>query len=192
MADRAGKPFYKALGNNPIIAAVKSDEGLCGCLKSDCGIVFVLYGDILSIADNVRRIKETGKFAIVHIDLIDGLSPKDVSVRFIRENTDADGIISTRQPIISSAKDLGLITVHRFFILDSIALSNVEKQMRSGRADVMEILPGCMPKVISRLVRKISVPLIAGGLIADREDADAALAAGAAAISSTNPDVWFA
>ncbi|MDR1217866.1 MAG: glycerol-3-phosphate responsive antiterminator [Oscillospiraceae bacterium] len=183
--------FYGALKANPIIAAVKSAEGLSGCLKSDCGIVFVLFGDILSIADHVRRIKDAQKLAVVHIDLIDGLSPKEVSVRFMRDSTAADGIISTRQPLISSAKDLGLLTVHRFFILDSIALSNVEKQMRGGRADVVEILPGCMPKVISRLVKKIDVPLIAGGLISDGEDAAAALAAGASAISTTNPEVWF-
>ena len=35
------------------------------------------------------------------------------------------------------------------------------------------------------------VPVIAGGLISDKEDIIAALDAGAAAISSTNPAIWF-
>ncbi|NLM61842.1 MAG: glycerol-3-phosphate responsive antiterminator, partial [Clostridiales bacterium] len=34
-------------------------------------------------------------------------------------------------------------------------------------------------------------PIIAGGLISDKEDIITALAAGAIAISSTNHDVWF-
>ena len=35
------------------------------------------------------------------------------------------------------------------------------------------------------------MPVIAGGLISDKEDIIAALDAGAAAISSTNPAIWF-
>ena len=57
--------------------------------------------------------------------------------------------------------------------------------------DVIEVLPGLMPKAIRRLVSYTSVPVIAGGLIGDREDVISMLSAGALAISSTNEDIWF-
>ena len=44
----------------PVVAAIKDEQGLRKCLGSDIGIVFVLYGDICSIGDIVRRLKERG------------------------------------------------------------------------------------------------------------------------------------
>ena len=60
-----------------------------------------------------------------------------------------------------------------------------------GGADLIEILPGVMPKIIRRLAGSAKKPLIAGGLISDKEDILSALGAGAVAISSTNEGVWF-
>lgn len=68
--------LYEALQSNPIIAAVRDDEGLEACLQADVQTVFVLYGDICGIAGIVRRIKDAGKIAIVHADLITALPPR--------------------------------------------------------------------------------------------------------------------
>jgi hypothetical protein len=59
-----------------------------------------------------------------------------------------------------------------------------------SQPDCIEVMPGCMPKVISWVVESIHLPVIAGGLVCDQEDAEAALKAGAMAVSSTNPIVW--
>lgn len=179
------------LGESPVVAAVKDDAGLGRCLCSECRMVFVLYGDICTIPAIVSALKETGKTVFVHIDLVDGLSAREVAVDFIAANTSADGIISTRPALIRHARERGLLTVQRFFLLDSIALQNVERQLESGGADLIEILPGVMPKIIRRLAGSAKKPLIAGGLISDKEDILSALGAGAIAISSTNEGVWF-
>lgn len=47
-----------------------------------------------------------------------------------------------------------------------------------------------MPKMIRRLVQDTGKPVIAGGLISDKEDVTGALGAGAVAVSTTNPAVW--
>ena len=44
--------------------------------------------------------------------------------------------------------------------------------------------------MIAKLSKELRVPIIAGGLISDKEDVMAALKAGAIAISSTNESVW--
>ena len=97
-----------AILETPVIAAVKDDAGLCNALTNEnIRVVFVLYGDICNISSIVRRIHEAGRFAVVHVDLIAGLAGKEVAVDFIRNTTEADGIISTRQSFIRRAKELG-------------------------------------------------------------------------------------
>jgi putative ABC transport system permease protein len=139
------KDFIEKIENNPVIAAVKDDKGLAKALTTECEIIFILYGDICSIADIVKKIKSAGKVAMVHMDLITGLgSGKDVAVDFIKNNIQADGIITTKGSLIERANELGLYTVLRYFVIDSMALVNIEKQDKHGIAqpDVIEILPG--------------------------------------------------
>ena len=45
------REFKDALEDSPVIAAIKDDNGLKECLKSDIQVVFILYGDICNIAD---------------------------------------------------------------------------------------------------------------------------------------------
>lgn len=184
--------FYDLMEANPVIAAVKDMEGLAACCeREEIKIVFVLFGDICNISSIVKRIKDAGKTSMVHIDLITGLSGKEVAVDFIKENTRADGIISTKPALIKRARELSLYTTLRVFVLDSMAFENIEKQMSVARPDVIEILPGLMPKVIKRVCKLVRVPVIAGGLISDKEDVMAALSAGAISVSTTNPKVWL-
>ncbi len=186
-----GKTLGEYLEEAPVIAAVKSEEGLARSLECESRVVFVLYGDLVTIPAITARIRKAGKTAFVHIDLVDGLASREVAADFIAQTTSADGIISTKPGIIRHAHTAGLLTVQRFFLLDSIALQNARKQLEGDAADFIEVLPGVMPKIIRRLAADTQKPLIAGGLINDKEDVLSALSAGAAAVSSTNPDVWF-
>ncbi len=188
------REFINKIEMNPIIAAVKDDDGLEKALTEDVEIIFVLYGDICTIPEIVRKIKKADKVAMVHVDLITGLNnSKDVCLDFIKNNTEADGIITTKSNLIAHARELELNTVLRYFILDSLALQNIEKQAKSSgiKPDIIEFLPGIvLPKMIRRINKVSRVPIIAGGLIADKEDVMNALDAGALAISTTNETVW--
>ena len=53
--------------------------------------------------------------------------------------------------------------------------------------DLIEVLPGLMPKVIHRVAATCGKPIIAGGLVTEKADVVNALEAGALAVSSTNP-----
>ena len=186
--------FYDAVEANPVIAAVKSDAGLQVAVEmEEIQVIFVLYGDVCTIPEILERIKATGKKAMVHIDLIAGLSAKEISVEFIARQTRADGIITTKPALVRRAKELGIFAVLRFFVIDSLALKNIENlemQCGTSRPDFIEVLPGVMPKVLGRIAKVSRIPMIAGGLITEKEDVIAALSAGAIAVSSTNQDVW--
>lgn len=179
-----------ALEENPIIAAVKDESGLAACLANEeLRVVFVLYGDLCSIGEIVGRIKAAGKLAIVHADLIVGLASKEISVDYLKKNTMADGIISTRQAFIKRAKELGLYGILRIFVFDSLGLSTLRKGFGIV-PDFIDILPGTMPKTLRKICTMTSVPILTGGLIEDKEDVFAALDAGAVAISTTNQTIW--
>ena len=180
--------FLEQLQCSPVIAAVKNEEGLVKALDSECAAVFILYGTLLDIRTLVERVKEAGKLAFVHIDLIEGLNSRDIAVDFLEETTQVDGIISTRPNLIHRAKLLGLITIQRFFLLDSLSFDSVLRQ--SSYADIVDILPGTMPRVIERLCAQIRQPLIASGLLQDKQDIMGALSAGALAVSTTREDLW--
>ena len=186
--------FYDAVEANPVIAAVKNDAGLQAAVEmEEIQMIFVLYGDVCTIPAILERIKAAGKKAMVHIDLIAGLSAKEISVEFIARQTRADGIITTKPALVRRAKELGIFAVLRFFVIDSLALKNIENlemQCGTSRPDFIEVLPGVMPKVLGRIAKVSRIPMIAGGLITEKEDVIAALSVGAIAVSSTNQDVW--
>ena len=152
--------FYDAVGSNPIIAAVKSMEDIEKCC------------------------------AIEEIQVIFILFGDVCSVEYLQEHTEADGIISTKPSLIKKAKELGMYTVLRYFLLDSMAFENIRQQQHMVRPDFIEVLPGVMPRVIKRICGSVKTPIIAGGLITDKEHVMAALSAGAIAVSSTNHQVW--
>lgn len=186
--------FYDAVEANPVIAAVKNDAGLQAAVEmEEIQVIFVLYGDVCTIPEILERIKAAGKKAMVHIDLIAGLSAKEISVEFIARQTRADGIITTKPALVRRAKELRIFAVLRFFVIDSLALKNIENlemQCGTSRPDFIEVLPGVMPKVLGRIAKVSRIPMIAGGLITEKEDVIAALSVGAIAVSSTNQDVW--
>ena len=47
--------LLELLADGPVIAAVKDDAGLEAALESDVSVLFLLYGDILTIRDTAER-----------------------------------------------------------------------------------------------------------------------------------------
>lgn len=182
--------FMESTERAPVIAGIKNDEWLQACQKSDCEIVYILYGDICNIADIVQQIKDCGKMAVVHVDLITGFSTKDICVDFIKKYTEADGIISTKPFLIKRANELGLFTVQRFFMIDAITYANIKKHVRENNPDVIEVMPAGLTKMIRYVLEEVDKPLVASGLILDKEDVLEALKAGSIAVSTTNQAMW--
>lgn len=185
------KEFKEALEDSPIIAAIKDDDGLKKCITSDSHVVFILYGDIITIPEIVAAVKASGKIAMVHLDLITGLSSKEIAVDFLKKYTQADGIITTKPTLIKRAKELGFYTILRLFLIDSMAYENIDRQVKAAKPDLIEVLPALMPKIVSKVCKLSPTPVIAGGLVSDKEDIMALLQAGVISISSTNQNIWF-
>lgn len=181
--------FKKILEDNPIVAAVKDMEQLDKALDNDVDVIFVLFGNILDIIDISKKIDEKNKVGILHIDLVDGLSNREIVLQYLKEKTNFHGIISTKSQTVKNAKKLGLIAIQRVFILDSLSFQSTKNHL-IDECDAVEMLPGLLFKVIKELSETIRKPLIVGGLISDKEDVMEALKSGATCISTTKEEIW--
>ncbi len=173
--------------NNPIIAATDS-SGWSEALNSEAEVLFHLSANILTASDEIGAAKNAGKQVFIHIDLADGIGKDKVGICWLKR-IGADGIISTREKLIKSAKEFGLLTVQRFFALDSKGMNSIFGMIESARPDFVEIMPGVIPKAV-RLLSTQDIPVIAGGLIESKNEVTAALGNGAIAISTGRHELW--
>lgn len=175
---------------NPIIAAIRNDKDFKKVLQSKASIVFVLYGDIANVAKVCRSLEEKRKIVFVHVDLIDGLKGDSAGIKFIKEFAKPHGIISTKASNIKCGNNLGLYTIQRLFVIDSLSLSTGINNVQENKPSAVEVMPGVASKIISSLEQKVHVPIIAGGLIKNKKDVMDSLSAGAIAISTTASALW--
>ncbi len=172
-----------------IIAATRSDEEFSLALQSDTEIVFDLCADILTLTKKIKAAHDAKKRLFIHIDLAEGVG-RDKSGITLLKKMGIDGIISTKVSLIKLARESGLHTVQRFFIVDSRSVQTTIEAVKSSRPDMIEIMPATVGKVISRLAGELNTPIIAGGLIETHSEVASALLSGAAAVSTGAKSLW--
>ena len=182
--------LYQKLELSPVIAAAKNPEELEAAINSESEVIFILLSHLMELSELSKKIKDSGKAAILHADLVKGLSSDEKAVDYIKQSTSFDGIISTKPAFIRHAKKHGMLAIQRFFLLDSSALANVNRQLKYTEADLVEVLPNVSPKIIKEIVAHSKKPVIVGGLIRDKEDIMGALGAGSLAVSTTESSIW--
>ena len=173
--------------SDPVIAAVRSDAEFHAAVRSAVGAVFMLKADLLTLPALMRE--KHGKKIYVHIDMADGIGKDRRGVEFVAKSG-ADGIISTKNHMIVMAKEAGLGTVQRFFIIDSGSVVSALDSVRQSRPEYAELMPGVIPKAIKSFVEKAGIPIIAGGLIESEQDVRTALGAGAEGVSTGCRALW--
>lgn len=173
---------------NPVIAAV-TDEKWQSAVESPAQVIFYLSANLLTVKQRVMQAHEAEKIVMVHMDLAEGIGKDRSGIRFLAQ-CGVDGVISTKAQLIRLAKEQNLITVQRFFALDSKGMESIEEMLRNTNPHLMEIMPGVIGKAIARF-RKSGIPVIAGGLIETKQEVTEALGAGATAVSTGQQKLWY-
>ena len=172
---------------NPIIGAIKNDECIQKVIYSDCEVVFLLNGDIMTLKEKVDLLHKHNKKVFVHIDMITGIS----SIDYLKKESNIDGIITTKTNIVKRAVELKLNVIQRFFFIDSMSLENAIESLRKVKPQAIEIMPGILPKVIKRINEEFSnLPIICGGLIDEKDEIIKVLSSGAMAVSTSKFEIW--
>lgn len=172
---------------NPVIAAIRDDKW-DAALSSPADVLFYLSAELMTVERRICQAHEAGKAIFVHLDLAEGIGKDKAGIRFLAQ-CGADGIISTRAQLIRLAKEQQMLTVQRFFALDSQGLESIDEMLERSAPHMMEIMPGVIGKVLRRF-SKGHIPVIAGGLIAEKAEVTQALSSGAVAVSTGCEALW--
>ncbi len=172
-----------------IIAAVRNERDMDKALRSGVGIIFYLSPNILTLDDTVKSVHTAGKKIFLHMDMAEGIGKDKSGMQYVKQKG-VDGIISTRVNIIKAAREAGLFTVQRFFIVDSQSVNTTLEGIKASRPDMIEIMPGIATKVVADLKVKLNIPIIAGGMIESRLEVRDALLSGATAVSTSKRELW--
>lgn len=172
-----------------IIAAVRTDKELELALSADVWVIFDLCPNLMTLLQRVEAVHNAGKKLYIHMDLAEGIGKDRCGIDFVKKSK-ADGIISTRSGIIKMAREAGLATIQRFFVVDSKSLETAVETVKTSKPDMIEIMPGIVTKVVSNLKSALNMPVICGGLIDDVKEIDMVLGAGATAVSTGKSELW--
>ena len=175
---------------NPVIAAVQNEYDLEIAIKSQVTTIFLLCADIFNAKSLVNRIKNADKSALIHIDFLEGIGKDAKAIDYIIQVIQPDGVISTKSSHIKMAKEKGMFTIQRFFLIDTKSYVMTKKSVKSIQPNMIEIMPGVMPGVIHRITSQLSIPVIAGGLICTKQDIMEVLNAGALGASTGKKELW--
>ncbi|MBQ7039424.1 MAG: glycerol-3-phosphate responsive antiterminator [Clostridia bacterium] len=172
-----------------IIPAVRSDSEFSEAILTDCNLLFDLNPDLLTLKSKVDAVHRAGKKLYIHFDLATGIGKDKTGMLYVKA-VGVDGIISTRVNIIKLAREIGLFTVQRFFIVDSHSIDTTVEAVKSAKPDMIEIMPGIVAKVITDLKQRINTPIIAGGLIETSDEVESIIQSGATAVSIGSKALW--
>lgn len=175
--------------NRKVAASVRTDEDFKEALKSDVEVIFMQNSDILNVRGQIEDAHAAGKKVFIHMDFAEGIGKDRAGLNYIKL-MGADGILTTKTGMVRSARDIGLITVQRFFIVDSHSVDTAVESIKIAKPDVVEIMPGIVYKKIREFADKVDTPILAGGLIEFEDEVDNALEAGAKAVSTAGKNLW--
>lgn len=175
---------------NPVIAAVREEEDTDDAAASHVTTVFLLHADIFNIKYLVDKIKTHGKNVFIHIDFLEGIGRDHRAIDYIAEVINPDGIITTRSSHIKYAKEKGIFTIQRFFLVDSQSYETAIRTVQSVQPDMIEVMPAVMPGIVKKICKDVSLPVIAGGLIDSKEDIIGILRSGALGVSTGKKELW--
>ena len=119
-----------------VAAAVRTREDFEIALQSRVDVIFLLYSNILTMDKYINKAKSTGKRIFIHMDFAEGIGKDMAGLEFLK-HLGADGILTTKTNMIRPAKDLGLITVQRFFIVDSHSVDTAVESIRIAKPDIV-------------------------------------------------------
>lgn len=135
------------------------------------------------LQDAIDHIHQAGKFAIVHLDRVRGISKDEDGCDYVIQRLGADGIISTEPTIIERAKKNECVTIQRLFLSDSRTLDKELNLLNITQPDFAEILPALACQIFPQIKLRIQSKILGGGLIKTQEQIYDCLINGASAVT---------
>ena len=166
-----------------IIPAVNDFAQLRRFLESEYDLCVLMHSHIADLDEVFQCLKTVGKRGMVHIDLIRGLAADEFGAEYLCGRYAPAGVISTRTPVITACRRLGVTAVQRCFLIDGSALEKSVAAIEKAKPDYVELLPALCTPLFPMLRARLGLPLIAGGLIQSKRMAQQILKSGVDAVT---------
>ncbi|RAP75175.1 glycerol-3-phosphate responsive antiterminator [Paenibacillus montanisoli] len=184
--------FFSGLAAHRMIASIKEPKHIEIALKHRHQLsgVFLLTGHIGVLKGYVDLFNAHRLPVFLHLEKIGGLSTDLHGLDYLAKVIKPAGIITTKTNVVKTAKKMGLITIQRFFLIDTEGLDNISKSLCQTEPDIIEVMPARIPEMIGRVKAFTHLPVITGGLLFECDQALECLNHGATAITSSKPELW--
>lgn len=171
------------LKNQICVPVVHSMKRLEKFIESDL-IVCILQDIHISLLEHmIKTLHDNNKLALVHIDMVHGISSDEHGAEFLCQRLRADGVISSKTRIIETTKKNKKIAIQRMFLIDSKSIERGIETLQKSQPDIVEVMPAIAYKIIPYIKSQINMPLIGGGLLKTKEDILQGLEAGCMAFT---------
>lgn len=178
------------LANQQILPAIRDLRDLEVFIKSDIQVAVLLEVHVGRLQAIFNLLQQHEKRVFVHIDLIQGMKADEYATEYVCQTYRPYGVISTKGSVIAKAKQLGVLTVQRLFLIDSTSLERSYRLIARTQPDFIEVLPGLVPTYIRAVHEKTGIPVFAGGLVTTPLEVETALDAGATVVTTSNRSLW--
>ncbi len=179
----------KILEKNPTIAA-SNYENLKTAIESNVSAIILMEGRLSNLIEDDFRYYLNKKDIFIHVDLLKGLSNDSESIKFLKENINIKGIVSTKSSTLRAAKKQGLLTIQRIFLIDTKSLKNTIESVKENNPDAVEVMPALSNSIVEYIKEELNRPVILGGLVRNKKDILNALESGADGVSFSKSDLW--
>lgn len=170
----------------PVLTTIKQLERFLATELKLCILQDFHFG---LLKDAVRILHENGRFGLVHIELVQGISNDEFGTQILTQQLKVDGIISSKPKIIEMAKKTHAIAIQRVFLIDSKSLERGVASVSESKPDAMEVMPALAFPMFANIKQRIDMELWAGGLIRDETTARVVLASGATRMTVSDLDL---
>ena len=179
----------KILKQNPTIAA-SNYESLKTAIESKVSAIILMEGRLSNLIEDDFKHYINRKDIFIHMDLLKGLSNDLEGIKFLKENINVKGIVSTKSSTLRAAKKQGLLTIQRIFLIDTKSLNNTIESVKENNPDAVEVMPALSNSIVKYIKEEVNRPVILGGLVRNKKDVLDALNAGADGVSFSKSDLW--
>lgn len=173
-----------------VLPAIRKIEDVEKMMSSNYEYLVILDLHVSRLKPIFQMAKANHKKLIIHMDLIHGLKSDEYSTEFICQEFNPFGLISTKGSVILKARQKGVISVQRLFLLDTSSIEKSFALIERTKPDFIEVLPGIMPKIIKNIRNRTQREVFAGGFIDTIEEVEQAFAAGAITVTTSKKDLW--
>jgi hypothetical protein len=175
-----------------LIPSVRDIRNLDKALKLERGeILLSTVSHIGNLAELTTLCHKNGKEVVVNHELIGGLGTDTIAFEMLKKAYKVDAVIGSNVYQVSRAKAVGLKTIWRIALLDSLSLEMAFRSIEVTKPDAIELRPAiCAYEFLDAFRKVFSGKIFASGFVSRADFAQRLYQRGFDGIMTSSQTMW--